>query len=397
MTTQTKPSKLTFTCPVDALLEATAKLLAVVPAKSPKPVLSNIHFSVRDGSLELSGTDFSAGIHYAIPAAEVATEGSGLLNAARFSELLKEFRGAEGKLAFNPKGGCQFRAKGGRYKVTGDDIRDYPKARRFEDKPGLEITGAELVDMIKKTAFAAAPEESRLTINGVLFEFQDKRLRLVATDNKRMAITELPVDSDLEPFSVSVPQSFLKAVIKVCTKDVAGKPAVLGVTKTKVFFRLPTSTVYASVLQGNYPPYQEALGIRLDHYIECSTNELLSTIRRAMLANSGLTAFIFSEDLMTLEASSSAYGAGSAMMETKLQLPEEIERIRVGFNPSYFKEALEAMTAKRCRFYFQGPKNAGVLKEILTVKEGEGDDAVEKEVLSEKFTYAVMPALLPRE
>lgn len=392
-TAQAKKTKLTFTCPVDALLEATAKLLSVVPAKSPKPVLSNIHFAIRDGALELSGTDFTAGIHYSIPGAEVLEEGEGLLNGARFSELLKEFRGAEAKVVFNPRGGCQFRAKGGRYKVVGDDIRDYPKTRRFEGKSGLPIIGAELVDMIKKTAFAAAPEESRLTINGVLFEFKEGRFRLVATDNKRMAITEREIDADVEPFAVSVPQAFVKAVLKVTTKDVAGKDAVLGVTKTKIFFRLPTSTVYSTVLQGTYPPYQEALGIALDYNIECSTGELLSAIRRASLANDSLTSFVFTDELLSLSAASSSYGAGCALMPTQLRLPDDVEKVRVGFNPSYFKDALEAMTAKRCRLYFQGPKNAGVLKEIVTV--GEGEET--KEVLSNKFTYAVMPALLPRE
>jgi DNA polymerase III sliding clamp (beta) subunit (PCNA family) len=112
-----------------------------------------------------------------------------------------------------------------------------------------------------------------------------------------------------------------------------------------------------------------------------------------MLANAGLTEFVFTEDLMTLSGASSSYGAGRADMPTKLQLPDDVEKVRVGFNPAYFKDALEAMTAKRCRLYFQGPRNAGVLKELVTT--GEGDEA--QEILSSKFTYAVMPALLPRE
>lgn len=398
MTTATKTqTKLDFTCPVDALLEATAKLLSVIPTKSPKPVLSNIHFYVREGALWLSGTDFTAGIHYSIPSAQVKTEGSGLLNGAKFSELLKEFRGADARLVFGPRGGCQFRAKGGRYKVVGDDVRDYPKTRRFEGKPGITLTGSELVDMIKKTEFSRAPEESRLTINGVLFEFKSGRFRLVATDNKRMAITERQYDQKLDDFSVSVPSSFLKAVLKVTTKDVSGKPATLGVHGTKVYFNLPHATVYSTVLQGSYPPYEEAMGIKLAHYIDCSVSELLSTLRRSMLVNGDLAAFNFAEGQLFLSGTSSAVGAGTATMAVTFTPPEGVEKIRAGFNPKYYRDALEAMSAKKCRFFFQGPRNAGMLKEILTVKEGEGDDAVEKEVLSDAFLYAVMPALLPEE
>ena len=246
--------------------------------------------------------------------------------------------------------------------------------------------------MIKKTAFAAAPEESRLTINGVLFEHKEGRLRLVATDNKRMAIAERKVAGDADEFSVSVPQEFLKGILKLSTKDVSGKPAVLGVTKTKIFFRLPGAVIYASILQGNYPPYEEGLGIKLSYSIECSVSELLNTIRRAMLVNPALAAFVFTNGKLTLSGASASVGSGDAAMAVDLELPDDVESVRVGFNPRFYRDALEAMTAKKCRFYFQGPKNAGVLKEVFV--QGEGDEA--REVVSGGYVYAVMPALLPR-
>jgi len=399
MTEQTI-TKLKIIAPVDALLEATAKLLVVVPAKSSRPVLSNIQFTVREGILELSGTDSVAGIHYAVPAATVKEEGSGLLNGARFAELLKEFRGAEARISFNPSGGCQFRAKGGNYKVVGDDVRDYPKLPRFEGKKGFDIFGADLVDMIKKTEFAAAPEESRLTINGVLFELKAGRFRLVATDNKRMSINERLIEvSELDDFSVSLPAEFLRATLKVTSKDLASKNSTLGLAGTKVFYRIPGATVYSTILQGTYPPYGEALGLRLGHHIDCNVKELLSTLRRAMLVNSDLAAFNFERNALRLESLSSTVGVGTADMETEFEPPEGAERIRVGFNPSFFKDALEAMTTKRCRFYFHGPRNAGVLKELIcgpTIGP-DGMDLGEQELVSDQFVYAVMPAMLPRE
>jgi DNA polymerase-3 subunit beta len=244
--------------------------------------------------------------------------------------------------------------------------------------------------MIKKTAFAAAPEESRLTINGVLFELVGSRFRLAATDNKRMAITERQVTSSVEDFRVSVPRGFLTSVLKVTTKDVASKTATIGVSGTKIFYRLPGVTVYSTVMQGVFPPYQEALGLKLKHHIDCGVKELLSTLRRAMLVNSDLTAFTFSTGALRLQAVSSSVGAGTAEMDVDLTF-EGDETARIGFNPSYYKDALEAMTAKRCRFLFEGPRNAGVLKELVAAIGADGamDDA------SDDFVYAVMPALLP--
>jgi DNA polymerase-3 subunit beta len=388
-TAQQVTAKLNFKAPVDALLEATSKVLSVVPAKSPKPVLSNIRFTVQEGVLELAGTDAVTGIYYSIPAATIKTEGHGLLNGARFSELLKEFRGVDAQMVFDPRGGCQFKAKGGRYKIIGDDPRDYPKIPRFETKKGVGISGDDIVDMVKKTSPAVAPEESRLTTHGVLFDLNKERLRLAATDNKRMSVTERPVTDNVAEFSESLPEGFLNAVIKVTTKDVAGNIATIGVSGKKLFYRLPSATVYSTVLQGDYPPYHEALSIELKHHIDCNVKDLLNTLRRAILVNSNLIAFNFETDVLSLKGATTAIGVGVADMPIGFELAEGQEKIRAGFNPTFYKDALEVMTTKRCRFYFEGPRNAGILKGLVD------KDGVEAE--SDQFIYIVMPALLPAE
>jgi DNA polymerase III subunit beta len=384
-----KKTKLSIIAPVDALLEATAKLLLVVPAKSPKPVLSNIRFSVRNGILELTGTNAMVGIHYTIPAASVKSEGEGLLNGIKFIELLKEFRGTETKIDFSDRGGCRFKAKGGKYKVIGDDIRDYPKTPRFETSKGLNILASDLVVMIKKTIFASAPEESRLSINGILMEVEDDHLRLIATDNKRMAINEYDIATNLDDFRVVVPSDFLRAILKVTSRDIADNIAVIGVSGKKVFYRLSGITVYSATIQGVFPPYGEVLNFKLKHHIDCSTKSLLHTLRRAMLINKDLIAFNFGQDILKLSAVSSLVGAGTTDMETNFTPPNGQEEIKIGFNPRYLRDALEVITTKRCRILFEGPKNAAILKELIT-----NDDI---DSVFDQFTYTVMPALLPRE
>jgi DNA polymerase-3 subunit beta len=388
-TDQQAATKLNLTSPTNTLLEAATKVITVVPTKSPKPVLSNIRFTVEDGILELSGTDSVAGIYYGIPSAALKAEGTGLLNGARFLELLKEFKGTDARLTFNNRGGCQFKAKGGNYKIIGDDPRDYPKIPRFDAVTGFEIPGSDVADMAKKTLFAIAPEESRMTTNGVLFELKSGRFRMVATDNKRMSITERQVDTELEDFSVSVPDIFLKAVIKMTSKDIAGKNATIGVSGTKVFYRLSTATLYCTTLQGTYPPYEEALNINLKYHIDCSVKDLLLTLRRSILVDDSLNAFNFETEVLSLKTTTSGVGTGLVDMPIDFMLPEGEPKIRIGFNASYIKEALEAMTAKRCRFAFEGPRSAGIFKEIFS-----GDS---NEVVSDQFVYAVMPALLPPE
>lgn len=385
-TAQQVEAKLVFAAPVDALLEAATKIMSVVPAKSPKPVLTNIKFSVVEGKLELAGADVGAGIYYAIPSATISTEGVGLLNGTVLLEALKEFKGADATLTFNPRGGCRFKASGGDLKIVGDDPRDYPHIARFDLNPGINIPGADLVDMVKKSAFAIAEEESRMATNGVLFEHKAGRFRLVATDNKRMAINQRTLEGESADFSVTVPPAFLKALLKVVSKDVAGVQATIGVDANKIFFRLSTATVFSSILDGKFPPYEEALRIVLAQSIDCSVGTLLATIRRACLVDKNICSFNFTKNQMKLRTANASVGSGIA----ELEVPYEGPDVRVGLNPVFVRDGLEAMTSKRCRFMFQGPKNAGIMKELLSGPDG-------TEVLSDRFVYAVLPIILPKE
>lgn len=386
VTTAQAAQKLNFTAPVDALLEAATKIMSVVPAKSPKPILTNIKFSTHEGRLELSGADVTSGIYYAIPSATIAAEGVGLIGGTTLIETLKEFRGADGSFLFESRGGCRFKSHGGNFKLVGDDPRDYPHIMRFDHHPGIVIPGADLVDMVKKSAFAIAEEDSRLATNGVLFEHKSGRFRLVATDNKRMAINQRSIEGQHADFSVTVPPAFLKAMLKVVSKDVAGDKATIGVDSNRIFFKLSAATLYSYVLDGKFPPYEEALKINLSQSIECGVSSLLSTIRRACLVDKDLSAFNFVKNELKLRSSSAAVGTGSVDMAIHYDGPD----VRVGLNPVYIREGLEAMTSKRCKFMFQGPKNAALLKEVLAAADG-------TESVSDRFTYAVLPVLLPKE
>ena len=44
--------------------------------------------------------------------------------------------------------------------------------------------------MIQLTSFAMSHDETRYVLNGILFSFKDKTLKLVATDGRRLAVME---------------------------------------------------------------------------------------------------------------------------------------------------------------------------------------------------------------
>ena len=61
------------------------------------------------------------------------------------------------------------------------------------------MTGAILLEMIKKTAFAISTDETRYILNGVFFEPREGgKVRMVATDGHRLALVERELAGDFK-------------------------------------------------------------------------------------------------------------------------------------------------------------------------------------------------------
>src|SRR5918994_1094469 len=140
------------TCIREGLLTACQLVGAAVATRTTKPILSNVKAVAHDDALTLMGTDLEVGIRYELRGVKVGRAGAAILPVARLVSILRE---------------------------TADD----------------EITAGVLRTMIKRTAFAADKKEStRFAVTGVLWEAENKTVRLVATDTKRLALCEGPAD-----------------------------------------------------------------------------------------------------------------------------------------------------------------------------------------------------------
>ena len=77
-------------CTRESLLAALQSASAVVPARSPKPVLTNVKLEAASGSAVLSATDLEVGIRTEIEGVETSAPGAVLLPSARLSAIVRE-------------------------------------------------------------------------------------------------------------------------------------------------------------------------------------------------------------------------------------------------------------------------------------------------------------------
>jgi DNA polymerase-3 subunit beta len=199
-------------CDRTVLQEAVNVVSSVVPAKTTKPILQNILVQADGDGITLFATDLEMAARVHLDAVKVIKKGSVLLPARETSALLRELSDPTVTLESTDQR-CRIESGGGSFVLLGEDPQQFPESSEAKSGKHMEIACGRMLRMIQETVFAAAREETRYAINGVLLDCAAGCLRLVATDGRRLSISYENVDTKTE-FKVVVPLRALNTLAR---------------------------------------------------------------------------------------------------------------------------------------------------------------------------------------
>ena len=89
--------------------------------------------------------------------------------------------------------------------IKGIDAEEFPAIPTAGERPTTRIAQKILKQALTETAFAAASDEARPILTGVLARFEGDQLTLAAADNYRIAVKTIPILDAVEETSVVIP------------------------------------------------------------------------------------------------------------------------------------------------------------------------------------------------
>jgi len=196
----------------EILLRPLQMIVGVVERKQTLPILANVLIRVTGKEVSLAATDLEVELR---TKAEIdsARDEEFTVPARKLLDICKALpEGAE--VTLDVEGDkAVLRSGRGRYSLGILPAQDFPGV---EEKPAVErfrIAEHTLRRLLEKTQFAMAQQDVRYYLNGLLFEIRNGRLRTVATDGHRLAVSD-QVDQDLgsKDIQVIVPS---KAVLEL--------------------------------------------------------------------------------------------------------------------------------------------------------------------------------------
>lgn len=325
----------------DDLLSGIQIVQNIVSPKATLPILSNILIETgKKGAVKLYTTDLDLGISCEIPV-EILEEGAITIPAKRFSDIVKEM--PSGDIVISTKKNNQVDIEGDkcRFKLSSLPKEEFPKFPEFKDKDGIRLKQGVLKEMFRMTSFAVSHEESRYVLNGVLMEFTENIVRLVATDGRRLAKIDKKVEESVKKdVSVIIP---IKAVQEINRNLQDDGELSLFIGTNQILFDISGILIATRVIEGEFPNYNQVIPKGNASKIKLNTEALLSSIRRAnLLTTPDFQAVKFEVFKDKLVVSKITPEVG----ESREEIPIEYggSELVVGFNPHFLIDVLRNIT-----------------------------------------------------
>ncbi len=383
-------------CDRSALLEAVNAVSGAVASRTPRVQLTCAKLIAtkggKAGELALLATDAELALKIIISQVDVAQPGEALIPADKLRQIISAEE-HDPTLTLETEGDtCHIRGTDAHFRVHGYPPADFPPIPDFETvvsgsaevqkaKAVMTHPAGSLQALIGRTLFATARENSRFAYSGVLFKRDGKRLELVATDGRRLALARANLtgqaEKEAKPVSCIVPTKALSMLLKLI-----GDPeeqVAIAITDNQIVFSLGGRAIlFSNLVEGAFPPYEDAIPRDQDKKVTFDRDVLASAVRRAAVLTNEESRGVrmsFSGKDKRLELASRAPEMGEAEIKVDVAAYEGTD-IEIGFNPAFITDALKVMNEPQVIMELKAPSKPALIRS--------GQD----------FMYVVMPVAL---
>jgi DNA polymerase-3 subunit beta len=242
-----------------------------------------------------------------------------------------------------------------------------------------------LREMISQVEFAAASDDSRPVLAGVLIRLEDDRITMAAADGFRLAVRDAELASPVpEKLDIIVPARALRELGRIIGER--DEPIELMVTpnRAQLIVQSGETEFYSRLIDGTFPDFRQIVPREFATRLEVGRDEFLAAVRRAgFFARDNndvvrLSAKASTDELApgNLEVSATAAERGSSQSHVAAAIdgPEG----EIAFNSRYLTDVLSILRTGRVMIGMNGANQAGVVRPLE----------------SETYTYVIMPMVI---
>lgn len=330
-----------------------------VGVHSTLPVLDNILLSLEDQKLKVAATNLEIGLIKFIPA-QVITPGEITVPAKVLLELISGLGPTKVELESQEE---ILTIQAGKLKATINGIA----ASEFPVIPlasGGITFPKEVLLSCSQILFAAAVDEGRPVLTGILTDFEENKVDFVATDGFRLAHRQISLSKKSPVFKSLIPKRTFEEVLRVIAEDQADEVTISpSQNQNQIVFSTPQTIISSRLIEGQFPAWEKIIPQKIATRVVLDKEELLKALKlAAVFARNETNAVVLTANKDKLNLTSSAKEVGSQENEIEAQI--EGDEIQIAFNAKFLQDAISSSPASQLMIEFSGPLKPALLKPV---------------------------------
>jgi DNA polymerase-3 subunit beta len=383
---------------VSCLQENLAWGLAIVgravASRSTLPVLGNVMLTTDGGRLKLSATNLEIGVNCWV-GAKVEEEGATTVPARLLIDFVNSLPPEQIDMALTVRTQeLNLRCSRFEANIKGIDAQEFPIIPTADDGDSfIRLERESLRRMIDQVAFAAATDESRPILTGVLVKFEADRLVMAAADGFRLSVRSEPIpELTTEAISVIIPARALTELARITapsgpTTEEGEQFVEVMVTpeRNQILFHMKDIDLVSQLIEGNFPDYNQI--IPKEH----ATRTILDV---APFLKAVKVSFLFAREAanivrLQIEPGGELSPGQLVMTATSAELGNNVsdmdavvegEPVEIAFNARYLIDVLSIIDTAKVTLETTNASSPGLLQPV-------GDQS---------FTHVIMPMHLSK-
>ncbi|MDF2501594.1 MAG: polymerase beta subunit [Anaerosporomusa subterranea] len=364
-----------FYCSKAMLQHAVQAVQKAIATKTPLPILTGIYLSAANNRLELQTTDYDMAISCSIEA-NIEQPGKAVVSGRFFQELVRRLPGETVEISSNQEDSTlRISCNSSNFNLLCFPYEEFPVIEKIQTSTNkLTLKDNVLRDIIKKTVFACATDESRPIFTGGLFEAENDSIKMVGTNTHRLALKQDIIAPVELPAKMIIPAKLLNELARSLSSDV---PVDVNIywEKGHVAFEFDDIYLKSRLIEGSFPDYNRVIPAKFETVVFFDTHAFLDAAERvSLMAKDGdynIIKFRFEQDMITLSSNNPDVGKASETVAATMQGPG----LEIAFNAKYVTDILKNLGSDKATLSLNNPLSPACIRPAD----------------SEKYTYVITP------
>lgn len=343
----------------ETILKPLQTVVGVVERRQTMPILSNVLLTAEGNKLAITATDLEVEM---VAETEVKVDAKGEITVPgrKLHDIYRAL--PEASTVEMTLSGDRLTVKAGRSRFTLSTLRaaDFPTVDEIAAKQTLRVKRSDLRRLVEKTHFSMAQQDVRYYLNGLLLETEKKRLRAVATDGHRLALSEVDLlGAATRDEQLIVPR---KGVLEL-SRLLEGEGEVeLALGANHIRVQLDGIRLTSKLIDGRFPEYGRVVPSQPKNVVKADRNLLRQALQRtAILSNEKYRGvrLELSPNNVVLQANNPEQEEAVESLEVEYSG----DTMEIGFNVNYLLDALAAVDSEQVEFGVTDANSSCLIRE----------------------------------